>query len=29
MDTLLSLPDMQDWYTAAEAEEWIIEEEEY
>ncbi len=29
MDTILALPDMQDWYTAAEAETWVIEEEEY
>ena len=29
MDTVLALPDMQDWYAAAKAETWIIEEEEY
>ena len=28
MNTILALPDMQAWYAAAEAEEWIIEEEE-
>jgi glutathione S-transferase len=29
MDAVLDLPDMQDWYAAAEAEPWVIEEEEY
>lgn len=28
-DAILALPDMQDWTAAAEAEEWVIEEEEY